>query len=482
MTKAVQSVTLKKPKRHLGNLLKEKGILKTIFWLALPIFLLFMADTMFIIVDSYLIFKWADPLIWTGSSLEAIKGVLYSYFKLFMSLTLIYVIGTSMFFSYEMGKGKTKEELSNSVNNGILMTAIIAIILYSIGMSTSTVYLNTINSISGAGWTNAMIADARMYFVWYSIATIVLLTRNSFTRILRVEGHINSSSAISLINYPIAILLDFVFIKVLNMGFSGAGLAILIANIISFIAVLIFVHIKEKKLETYITLNWKNFKFSKVAIITILMFGIPSAIWNLCYNSMELTNMVALARISNETGINYTAFFTGYQFGMMIIQTVAIVITTVVAILAGYMLGQSTKSDTKEFLNTAIKILVIAIIVTAIPVIAMHSVFMGLVDVHVTSTTWVLWIIMLMSMSFFYMHGIMSTFLAATKNYKLAIKDSIIKFLLIGITLELVFFFGFYRLSNDNILIYISWMPIWAFSAFWYLWYQYKKVCQKLLT
>ncbi len=482
MTKATKNVTLKKPKRHLSNLLKEKGILKTIFWLALPIFLLFMADTLFIIVDSYLIFKWADPEIWTGSSLEAIKGILYSYFKLFMSLTLIYVIGTSMFFSYEMGKNKTREELSNSVNNGILMTAIVAIVLYTIGMSTSTVYLNTINNISGAGWTDAMIADARMYFVYYSLATIVLLTRNSFTRILRVEGHINASSAISLINYPIAIVLDFVFIKVLNMGFSGAGIAILIANIVSFIAVLIFVRVKENKHETYITLNWKNFKFSKAAIITILMFGIPSAIWNLGYNSMEIVNLVSIARISHDTGIDYTAFFTGYQFGMMIIQTVAVVLTTVVAIMAGYMIGQSSKEETKEFLNTAIKVLVGIIVITLIPVISMHAVFMNLVNVNVTSTTWFLWIIMLVSMSFFYTHGIMSTFLAATKNYKLAVKDSIFKFFILGISLELIFFFGFYKLSNDNILIYIIWMPIWAIGAFWYLWNQYKKVCKKLLT
>jgi len=107
------------------------------------------------------------------------------------------------------------------------------------------------------------------------------------------------------------IILDPVFIYVLNMGIKGAAWATVLSGFLSCIVLLYWMHIKK---DTYLDLSIKNFKYENSITFGILNVAIPSTAENLIFSILGIIENYFLVLVSG------TAAVAVYTAGMRLIQ------------------------------------------------------------------------------------------------------------------------------------------------------------------
>lgn len=302
--------------------LTKGNVLKVLITLALPI----MASSFFQFSYNIIDMIWVGNL---GSNAVASIGSSSFFINLGNSINAFVVIGTGIKVSHAIGE-KNEKEVNEYITSGIMLNLLIAIIYCII------VVLFGRNFIGFLNINNPIVEEDSYRYLLINVPILFFTFFNTlFIRIFNSFGNNKSALVINIIGIIINIILDPIFIYILDLGVSGAALSTLIGTVIVFILLLyngksvLKINVKDK-----INLN-------KIKIITIL--GMPMSMQRVLFT---LINIV-LARIVGGFGADAIA---AQKIGLQIESIIYMVIGGLNGAITGFV-GQNYGAKKYERIN-----------------------------------------------------------------------------------------------------------------------------------
>lgn len=193
---------------------------------------------------------------------------------------------------------KDKKKADNTAIHGLLITLIISIIAPIILIF----FLNDILLLMGAASVASLTAEyARVILA----GLIVLLFSSVGASILRSEGDVNRAMKVMVITAVLNIIIDPIFIYILNLGLAGAAYATLLSSFISSFIIFYWLIIKK---DTYLNLSKESFNFDLGIIKEIVFIAIPATSEIIIFSIVSLVINFMLSFIAGPLGVAvYTA-------------------------------------------------------------------------------------------------------------------------------------------------------------------------------
>ena len=167
-------------------------------------------------------------------------------------------------------------------NNTALHSLVLTVIISVAGSIIMYFKLPTLLEIMGAG---SSMQQALGYGNIVFTFMIIFIYSNVGTAILRSEGDVTRAMYVMAITAIVNIVLDPIFIYILNMGIEGAAWATVVSGFISCIVLLYWMHVKK---DTFLNLEFKNFKYENSITWGILNVAIPSTSENLIFSALGI--------------------------------------------------------------------------------------------------------------------------------------------------------------------------------------------------
>ena len=214
----------------------------------------------------------------------------------------------------------------NSAEHALLMAFIIASILTSIGL----IYGKEILSAIGA--TDNVIDDSWSYLQIICYGLPFMVFSAFFRSILVGEGDTKFPMAIAALGTVLNIILDPIFIFVLELGVSGAAWATAISQVTVFV---IFVYMLFVKEHSFIQFKLKDFSFSTYILNDIIKVGLPASMSMVIMSVGQLVFNRILVHFSTDA---VAAYQIGSRIDMLIflpIISISYSLTTLVGMFFG---------------------------------------------------------------------------------------------------------------------------------------------------
>lgn len=238
----------------------------------------------------------------------------------------------------------------------------LGVLLAVVGM----IFTEQIVSMLGASQESH--AYAMGYFRVLMLGCPVMLFSNAFVNILRADGSVKESMLANLSGTILNIILDPVFILLLNMGVEGAAIATVVGNALA--AVIVLVTLKKK--STF-SIRAKDLVFKRDITLKTLSLGVPLSIGTLL---MSLSYMV-LNNLLLDVHPNAQGAFGISRTIMLLSTMVQMGICMGVQPAVSYNYGKNNAKRVKELiLKTGIVCVCFGLLV-AIICIGFHSAILG---------------------------------------------------------------------------------------------------------
>ena len=292
----------------------EKGL----WTLAIPIMAGMGVHTLYTIVDMLFIGRLGG---------DSIAAVAYNMPLFFFVMGLTFGLGSGVTASIARFIGADdKVNADNSAEHAIAMAGVISIILTASGL----LYGESILSFLGAKDSILELSWSYLRFICYGLPCMVF--SGFFRSILSGEGDMKLPMIITAVGTGLNIILDPIFIFVLDFGVKGAAMATMISQVVVF---LIFVYMLVVKEHSYIQFKMRNFSYSNLILFEIIKVGLPASI------SMVIMSFGQLVFNRILTGFSVDAV-AAYQIGGRIdmvvflpIMSIAAALTTLVGMFYG---------------------------------------------------------------------------------------------------------------------------------------------------
>lgn len=236
---------------ELGELEIKKLLIKQ----SLPasIGILFMSVN--ILIDTIFVGQWIGPL-----AIAAVSIVLPVTF-LISSLGMAIGIGGSSIISRALG-AKNKEKALQTFGNQLMMTLTLALIAVIIG------YINFEEVLLLFGANGKILAPAKEFFIPVLVSVPFLALCMMGNTVIRAEGKAKFAMYAMIIPAFGNILLDILFIKILQLGIFGAALATAISYFLCFTFITWFFLFKSE-----IKIEWRHLKLNSSIVKEISSLG-----------------------------------------------------------------------------------------------------------------------------------------------------------------------------------------------------------------
>ncbi|MFI3231649.1 MAG: MATE family efflux transporter [bacterium] len=318
---------------------ENSSIPKAIWSLALPTIIGMLVMAFYNIVDTFFIAQTNDPNQIASVSLSM------PIFMMLMALGNLFGVGASSNISRNLGS-KNYNIIKNISATSFYVALTISILVTIIGIAC----INPLAIALGTTeFTQKYVTD---YLIIIFIGSPFIICSATLSHIIRSEGNAKTAMRGMLLSTLINIILDPIFIFVLDFGVVGASIATIIANIFSFCFYVIMI---KKSNETYIKLSFKDIKLYDKILFNIIAVGTPASItslftsistivYNLCLTPYGEEAVAAMGIVMKITLI-YTMIFMGMSTG--------------VQPLLGYCYGAKENKRLKDIIIYSLKSVVI---------------------------------------------------------------------------------------------------------------------------
>ncbi|AVB76327.1 MATE family efflux transporter [Methanococcus maripaludis] len=307
---------------------------KAIVKISLPMVIAMSFQSLYNIIDAI----WVAGL---GSDALAAIGLFFPFMFALIAISNGVGIGGSSAISRRIGQ-KNKDAADNIAVHSIVLGIILGILLTGV-----IPFLGTIFSLIGASGNTVTMA------VEYSTilfgGAVALLFTNIANAILRGEGDTKRAMYAIILGSVLNIVLDPIFIYVLNMGVAGAAWATLLSLVITGILFVYWLFIKK---DTFLKISFEKFKLDINIIKEIFSIGLPASISHLtmAFSMFLLTAIVAKA--GGNDGI--AVFSTGWRIVSM--GTIPLVgLATGVTVVTGAAYGSANPEKLEISYKYALK-------------------------------------------------------------------------------------------------------------------------------
>ncbi|MBQ4627889.1 MAG: MATE family efflux transporter [Clostridia bacterium] len=269
---------------------------KSILIFTIPMLLGNIAQQLYSTVDSIVVGKYIgdNALSAVGSSMPILNMLLV----LFIGISAGVTIMVSQYFG-----AKNREALSVTIGNGITVTLIACVLLVLAATPFIRPILEILNTPTEpfvASDSDYTILDACADYLTISLVGIAgMAFYNILSGIIRGLGDSTSTLIFLLVATAVNIVLDIVFVAVLNMGVSGVAYATVIAQITSSILCLI----KLAKMGAHFDFSIKYLRPVGHYVKTIIRLGLPSGLTQMIFSSA----MIVVQSLTNQFGAQFIA-------------------------------------------------------------------------------------------------------------------------------------------------------------------------------
>jgi len=291
---------------------------KALWTMALPIIAGMMVQTLFNVVDIMFIG-------WLGAEEVTAVAFVSPLFFIIIGLTVGLGAGVTASIAQFIGQ-KDKKNADNCAEHTILLGLVITLILSFLGIAFGEELL----VLLGASGNILDISYTYLKVLLYGIGLAVFSL--FFRAILAGEGETKIPMFIGLIGTLLNLVLDPIFIFVLEYGVKGAALATVISQAVMVVSYLFVIFVRK---STYITFNISDFKYSPSIINTIFKIGIPSSISMLIISFGQVVMNRILINYSVEAVAAYQIVSRIDMLLFMPILGIAISLTTIVGMFFG---------------------------------------------------------------------------------------------------------------------------------------------------
>ena len=328
-----------------------------------------------ILIDTIFVGQWIGSL-----AIAAVTVVLPITFFI-SSLGMAIGVGGGSVLSRALG-GNNKEKALLTFANQIMMTFFMASLFVVLGIFFSEEMLELF------GAKGAIVAPATEFFfpIIFSVPFLALCMMGN--NIIRAEGKAKFAMYAMIIPAFVNILLDIVFIKIMNLGMTGAALATSISYVMCFLFVLwFFMNKSELKLEL------RHFKFN---------FPIIKEITELSFVTFSRQGVISILSII----LNHTLYTYGGEHSIAVYGIISrmlmfalfpvLGITQGFIPIAGYNFGAKNYDRVKETIQISIKyaavlaaVIFVFILFFAKPIVSVFTTDIKVIEETPNALRWV---------------------------------------------------------------------------------------------
>lgn len=194
----------------------------------------------------------------------AAVGIVFSYMAFIQAIAFFFGQGSATFISRSLG-AKNRNIAEIAASTGFYSVLIVGALIACAGF----IWMDELLKLLGS--TETIMPYARKYFRYILLGTPLIMSSFVMNNQMRFQGNAWMGMTGITIGAGLNIILDPIFIFVLDMGVAGASLATMIAQFISFI---ILVRLTEKGDQTPLKIS--NFRPSIEIYREITAGGLPS--------------------------------------------------------------------------------------------------------------------------------------------------------------------------------------------------------------
>ena len=241
--------------KHLG----EAPIVKLLLQYSVPAIIGMIVNALYNIVDR--MFIGNIPNI--GSLAITGVGITMPIMTIILAFGMLIGIGATANISLNLGKGN-RPTAENLLGNAFTLSIIVGLAIAIVG----TICANPILNLFGASENTLFYAKEYLNIILLGCTFNILSF--SLNSTVRADGNPKMSSFTMVIGCGTNIILDYVFIFILNLGVKGAALATIISQAITFFIILYYYTAGNSNLK----LKIENFKLKKHLVTMTFAIGI----------------------------------------------------------------------------------------------------------------------------------------------------------------------------------------------------------------
>lgn len=209
--------------------LGEDSIVKLLIKYSIPAIIGMVVNALYNVVDR--IFIGNIPGV--GQLAISGIGITMPIITILLAFGMLVGIGTTANISIRLGQGK-KKEAEHILGNAVTLGLIIGILL----MISGILFIDQVLELFGA--SNETLPFAKEYIDIILMGSIFNILGFSLTSTIRADGKPHISSAIMIVGCVTNIILDAIFIFILNFGIKGAAFATITSQCITTCLVIIY--------------------------------------------------------------------------------------------------------------------------------------------------------------------------------------------------------------------------------------------------
>ena len=239
--------------------LKESSVGKLMVTLCLPVIMIMLVQVLYNMADVYFLGRTGDPLQVAAVSLAS------PVFSVFSALNTLIGFGGCTAASLALGRGK--KELVKKYSSFVLYAGLILGVLLGAG---TLIFMKPLLRVLGTDVQTA--AHTQNYLRMMALGAPFAVAGGALSNTIRSDGDGKSAVMSNMTGTLLNILLDPLFISVFGWGVTGAGLATLLGNAVSFVMLLMIMCRKEA-----FSVSLRDFTIHPSVSIKILGLGFPMA-------------------------------------------------------------------------------------------------------------------------------------------------------------------------------------------------------------
>lgn len=231
---------------------------KLVIKLGIPTVISMLITAIYNIADTFFVSQ-------IGKSASGAVGVVFGLTAIIQGIGFTFGVGSSSLISSKLGERKEKEA-QTIASSGFYFAIFLGLIISIITL----VFMEPILLLLGA--TPTILPYAKDYVTYIAIGFPIMIASFVLNNILRGEGKAKLAMIGLTSGGILNMLLDPLFINVLNLGIKGAAIATLISQCVGVIILLSMFIFKK----TIVTLNYKYLSKAPLLYLEIIKVGLPS--------------------------------------------------------------------------------------------------------------------------------------------------------------------------------------------------------------
>lgn len=297
-----------------NNILETENINRLILKFSLPSVIGMLVTSLYNIIDQIFI-GHGIGIVGTATT-----NIAFPITTICTAISMLLGIGGASNLNLLLGK-KDKEKARNIIGNSFMLMAISGALLTFFIL----LFLDPLLKLFGA--TQELYQSSKQYVGIISLGIPFLIISSAGSQIIRAIGNPIYSMLCMMIGAILNIILDPIFIFVLNAGITGIALATVISQCISCIMVCIYIYY-----DNLFKLSFQNFHLRKNNIKNIFALGAGASLNQLCITFFQI--------ILNNLLVYYGAQSSyGSEIPLASVGVITKLNTTLIAFISGTSQG-----------------------------------------------------------------------------------------------------------------------------------------------